>query len=190
LIQSPRFREAANISLDFDGVLSTLVLGRAWEKTRQKRRPIPVASAIVRRLKRGLARATEGLRKPLPGAEDALRRLRSSRKALFILTSRTGERIAAAERWLDRYAWNDIFGRAFYNADGEDADRFKARILRDHPIDVHVDDDPETLAHLSRLFPDKQFIYMNFYRRKGPAAENVVVVSGWDEVPGLFLQDR
>jgi hypothetical protein len=189
MIQSQRFLQAENISLDFDGVLSTLVLGRAWEKTRQKKKPVPLVSGLVRGLKRGLARATEGVRKPLPGAEGSLRQLRSSRKTLYLLTSRTGERIAAAERWLDRYAWNDIFERAFYNADGEDADRFKARILRDHPIDVHVDDDPETLAHLSRLFPDKLFVYMNFYRRKGPAGDNIAVVSGWDEVPGLFLPD-
>ena len=190
MIQSPRFRQAANISLDFDGVLSTLVFGRAWEKTRQKKKPIPLASVVIRGLKRGLARATESCRKPLPGAEGSLRQLRSSRKTLYILTSRTGERIAAAERWLDRYAWNDIFERTFFNTEGEDADRFKARILGTHPIDIHVDDDPETLEHLSRLFPDKLFVHMNFYRREGPAGDNIVVVGGWDEVPGLFAPDR
>ncbi len=179
-----------NISLDFDGVLSTLVLGRVWEKTRQKKKPIPLASSVIRGLKRGLARATEGHRKPLPGAEGALRQLRSSRKTLYLLTSRTGERIAAAERWLGRYSWNDIFERAFYNIEGEDADRFKERILRTQPIDIHVDDDPETLECLSRLFPDKLFVHMNFYRRKGPAGDNIVVVGGWDEVPGLFAPDR
>lgn len=186
MIQDPRFREAAAISLDFDGVLSTLVLGRAWEKTRQKKRQVPLVSGVVRGLKRGLARATEGLRKPLPGAEGSLRRLRSSGKTLYILTSRTGERIAAAERWLDRHAWNDIFERAFFNAEGEDADRFKARILGTHPIDVHVDDDPETLERLSQLFPDKLFVFMNFYSRKGPAGGNIVAVRGWNEVAGLF----
>ena len=190
MIQSPRFRQAANISLDFDGVLSTLVLGRAWEKTRRKKKPIPLASVVIRGLKRGLARTTESFRKPLPGAEGSLRQLRSSRKTLYILTSRTGERIAAAERWLDRYAWNDIFERTFFNTEGEDADRFKARILGTHPIDIHVDDDPETLEHLSRLFPDKLFVHMNFYRREGPAGDNIVVVGGWDEVPGLFAPDR
>jgi len=190
MIQSPRFRQAANISLDFDGVLSTLVFGRAWEKTRRKKKPIPLASVVIRGLKRGLARTTESFRKPLPGAEGSLRQLRSSRKTLYILTSRTGERIAAAERWLDRYAWNDIFERTFFNTEGEDADRFKARILGTHPIDIHVDDDPETLEHLSRLFPDKLFVHMNFYRREGPAGDNIVVVGGWDEVPGLFAPDR
>jgi hypothetical protein len=190
MIQSPRFREAAAISLDFDGVLSTLVLGRAWEKTRQKKKPVPLVSGMIHGFKRGLARATEGLRRPLPGAEGSLRELRSSRKTLYILTSRTGERIAAAERWLDRHAWNDIFERAFFNTEGEDADRFKERILRTHPIDIHIDDDPETLEHLSRLFPDKLFVHMNFYRRKGPAGDNIAVVRGWDEVPGLFATDR
>ncbi len=77
MIQSPRFRQAVNISLDFDGVLSTLVLGRAWEKTRQRKKPVALVSAMIRGLKRGLARATEGLRKPLPGAEGALRQLRA-----------------------------------------------------------------------------------------------------------------
>jgi hypothetical protein len=181
-----RFDGARCVSLDFDGVLSTLVLGRAWEKTRQKKRPIPVISPAVRGLKHGLAALTEGLRKPLPQAERSLRQLRAAQRTLCILTSRTGERIAAAERWLDRYAWTGLFERSFFNTGGEDADRFKERILRTHAIDVHIDDDPETLAHLSGLFPDKLFIHMDYYHRKGPVGANIVDVRGWDEVPALF----
>lgn len=186
MLDNRRFDEARCVSLDFDGVLSTLVLGRAWEKTRQKNRPIPVISPAVRGLKHGLAALTEGLRKPLPQAEQSLRQLRSAQRTLCILTSRTGERIAAAERWLDRYAWTGLFERSFFNTGGEDADRFKERILRTHAIDVHIDDDPETLAHLSGLFPDKLFIHMDYYHRKGPKGANIVAVRGWDEVPALF----
>jgi hypothetical protein len=186
MLDSRRFDQARRISLDFDGVLSTLVLGRAWEKTRSKKRPLPIISPAVRSLKYGLAALTEGLRKPLPQAESVLEGLRASQKALYILTSRTGERIAAAERWLDRYAWTGLFERSFFNTEGEAADRFKERILRTHAIDVHIDDDPETLAHLSRLFPDKLFVHMGYYRRKSPEAANIVAVRGWDEVPALF----
>lgn len=177
---------AGRISFDFDGVLSTLVLGRAWEKTREKKRPVPVLSPAVRGLKRGLAALTEGLRKPLPEAETSLRALRASGRTLCILTSRTGERIAAAERWLARYGWNGLFERAYFNAGAEDADRFKARVLRAEAIDVHVDDDPETLEHLSRLFPDRTFVHMNYYGRTGPQGANIVSVRGWAEIPGLF----
>ncbi len=60
---------AGRISFDFDGVLSTLVLGRAWEKTREKKRPVPVLSPAVRGLKRGLAALTEGLDGVLDAAE-------------------------------------------------------------------------------------------------------------------------
>ena len=74
----------------------------------------------------------------------------------------------------------------FFNAGGEDADRFKARTFGAHPIDLHVDDDPGTIACLSRLFPEKLFVHMDRGRRKGPAAGNVVVVHDWDEVAGLF----
>lgn len=186
MLDSRRFDQARCISLDFDGVLSTLVLGRAWEKTRPKKQPIPVISPVVRGLKHGLAALTEGLRKPLPQAESSLGQLRASQKTLCILTSRTGERIAAAERWLNRNAWTGLFERSFFNTEGEDADRFKERILRTHAIDVHIDDDPETLAHLSRLFPDKLFVHMGYYHRKSPEGANIVVVRGWDEVPALF----
>ena len=82
------------ISFDFDGVLSTLVLGRTWEKTRAKKRAVPIFTPAVRGLKHGLAALTEGFRKPLPGAEEALRELRASGLTLFLLTSRTGERIS------------------------------------------------------------------------------------------------
>ena len=178
------------VSFDFDGVLSTLVLGRTWEKTRAKKRSVPIVTPAVRGLKHGLAALTEGFRKPLPGAEDALRELRASGLTLFLLTSRTGERIAAAERWLERRGWSDVFGRKFYNEEGQDADRFKAGIIRTQPIDVHIDDDPETIACLSRQFPDKLFIRMDHYRRKGPQADNIVTVSAWDEVPAFLAINR
>jgi hypothetical protein len=175
------------ISFDFDGVLSTLVLGRTWEKTRAKKKPVPVITPLVRALKHGLAALTEGLRKPLPRSEDALRELRASGATLYLLTSRTGGRIGAAERWLERRGWSGLFDRKFYNDGGEDADRFKASVLHGHPIDAHVDDDPETVACLSRLFPDKRFVRLDHYRRKGPEGPNIVTVREWDEVPGLFV---
>lgn len=174
------------ISFDFDGVLATLVLGRTWEKTRAKTKPVPVVTPVVRALKHGLAALTEGLRKPLPGSEDALRDLRAAGATLYLLTSRTGERIVAAERWLERRGWSELFDRKFYNDEGEDADRFKSSVIHAHPIDVHVDDDPETVACLSRLFPDKRFVRLDFYRRKGPEGANIVTVREWDEVPELF----
>jgi FMN phosphatase YigB (HAD superfamily) len=178
------------VSFDFDGVLSTLVLGRTWEKTRAKKRSVPLVTPAIRGLKHGLAALTEGFRKPLPGAEDALREIRASGLTLFLLTSRTGERIAAAERWLEQRGWPDVFDRKFYNEAGQDADRFKSAVLRSNPIDVHVDDDPETVACLSRQFPGKLFIRMDHYRRKGPQADNIVTVSAWDEVPALLAINK
>lgn len=182
-------RQAGSISLDFDGVLSTLVLGRAWEKTRANKRGVPVVTPLVHRLKTAVAALTEGLRRPFPAAEDALRGLRASRRTLYVLTSRTGERVPAAERWLEKFAWRDMFERLYFNLDGEDADRFKARILRSTAIDVHVDDDCETLSYLSGEFPERLFIHMNCYHRKSPAADNILVVHSWAEIPGIFSLD-
>jgi uncharacterized HAD superfamily protein len=186
MIETGRFDRARWISLDFDGVLSTLVLGRTWEKTRDKARPGLLGSPLVRGFKTFFASLTEWSRKPLPQAEGVLRRLRSSQKTLCVLTSRTGERITAAERWLDKYAWGDMFDQLFFNTESEDADQFKAKILRTYPIDIHIDDDPETLSHLSRLFPEKVFVHMDVYRRKIPEGDNIVVVRTWDEIAGLF----
>ena len=176
---------AKTISMDFDGVLSSLVLGRTWEKTKAKKRPVPVVTPAVRAVKIGLAALTERLRRPLPHAEEAVREIRATR-TLYLLTSRTGPRIAAAERWLARYDWGALFAVRFFNAEGEDADRFKARIIGANPIDVHVDDDPETVAYLAGLFPDRMFIHLNHYRRRSPAGSNILAVSGWDEVAALF----
>jgi hypothetical protein len=184
------FDSARSISLDFDGVLSTLVLGRTWAKTRKRRDLGPLLTPAVRVLKAGLAFTTEGLRKPVPRAQEVLTELRSADKTLFLLTSRTDERIAAAERWLDRYAWRGLFERLFFNADGEDADSYKARVLRAQPIDIHIDDDPETVAYLARLFPEKLFIHMNIYRRRSARGDNIVVVHAWDEIAGLFTDGR
>jgi len=182
------YERARTVSLDFDGVLATLVLGRAWEKTRAKRKSVPLVSPLVHRLKSFVASLTEWSRKPLPRCEDALRQLRSSEKKLLVLTSRTGERIPAAERWLRKYRWNEFFDRVIFNTAGEDADEFKAKMVRTEAIDVHIDDDAETLAHLARQFPEKRFIQLNYYGRKSPAAANIVVVRSWDEIPGVFRQ--
>ncbi len=181
-----RYDQARSISLDFDGVLSTLVLGRAWEKTRAHKKRIPLLSPLVHGLKTTVAALTEGFRRPFPRAEDALRELGASQRKLYILTSRTGERVPAAERWLEKFDWQDVFERLFFNLEGEDGDRFKARILRSTDIDVHVDDDSETLSYLSREFPERLFVHMNCYRRKSPAADNVIVVHSWEEIPGVF----
>jgi hypothetical protein len=184
-----RYARARTVSLDFDGVLATLVLGRAWEKTRaKKKKGVPLVSPLVRRLKSFIASLTEGTRRPLPQSEDVLRRLRSPQRKLLILTSRTGEGIPAAERWLLKYRWNDFFDRVIFNTAGEDADEFKAKMVRTEAIDVHIDDDAETLAHLARQFPEKRFIHLNYYGRKSPAAANIVVVRSWDEIPGVLSQ--
>ena len=184
-----RYDQARSISLDFDGVLSTLVLGRAWEKARAHKKRIPLLSPLVHGLKTTVAALTEGFRRPFPRSEDALRELRASQRKLYVLTSRTGERVPAAERWLEKFAWQDMFERSFFNLAGEDADRFKARILRSTDIDVHIDDDSETLTYLSREFPERLFVHMNCYRRKSPAADNIIVVHSWEEIPGVFGLD-
>jgi len=184
------FDRARSVSLDFDGVLSTLVMGRVWEKTRGRKKPTPFLTPAVRAVKTGIASLTEGLRKPLPRAVEAVREIRSSQRTIVLLTSRTGSRIAAAERWLLRHMGPGLFEALFFNIEGEDADLFKARIIGTHPIDVHIDDDPETLAVLSRQFPDRLFIHLNHYRRKSPSAGNIVVAAGWDEVAALFAAER
>jgi hypothetical protein len=184
------FERARTVSVDFDGVLSGLVLGRTWEKARARKKRASFLSPAVRVVKNGMAALTEGLRKPLPHAGEALRGIRSSQRTLFLLTSRTGPRIAAAGRWLERYLGAGLFERLFFNTEGEDADRFKARILASQPIDVHIDDDPETLALLAGEFPDRLFVHLNRYRRKSPRAGNIVVVAGWEEVAALFAAPR
>ena len=136
------------------------------EDARRKRADPPHRSSRPR--PDDFRRLTEGLLKPFPQAEDVLRQLRASRRTLYVLTSRTGERVPAAERWLDRFAWRDIFDELFFNLEAEDADRFKAKILRSTAIDVHVDDDAETLSYLSREFPERLVVHMNCYRRKSP----------------------
>jgi hypothetical protein len=185
---SPRFDRARSISCDFDGVLSTLVLGRRWVKTRDREKAIPILSPITDGLKALLGALSEALRGPFPHAEEVLRRLRSSERTLYVLSSRTGPGVGLARRRLERQGWRDLFEREFFNVDGEDADLFKARILSATPIDVHIDDDPETLAHLSSEFPQKLFVHMNYYQRESLTAPNVITVRSWRELPAIFFQ--
>jgi hypothetical protein len=186
MVQDRRFEQARTISLDFDGVLSTLILGRRWIKTHARRPPVPLLSPAGRVFRTGLAVLTQKWRKPYPHAKDVLQRLRSSGRTLYLLTSRTAERIAPADRWLDRQGYRGFFERLLYNAGGEDADTFKARMLREHPIEAHVDDDPETIARLAGLFPDKLFVHLDHRPGRGPRAANIVAVRDWPELAVLF----
>jgi len=183
----PLFDQVRSISCDFDGVLSTLVLGRRWVKTRARKRAIPLLSPIGEGLKALIGALSERLRGPFPRAGEVLHRLRSSEKTLYVLTSRTGAGVGLARRWLERQGWRGLFAEEFFNVDSEDADLFKARILRTAPIDVHIDDDPETLAHLSAEFPRKLFVHMNSSKRESVTAPNVVTVRSWPELSAVFF---
>ncbi len=182
----PRFDQARTISCDFDGVLLSLVLGRRWVKAKARTRRIPILTPLSEGLQALVGSLAEALRGPFPHADEVLRRLRSSEKTLYVLTSRTGAGIGLARRWLERQGWQDLFAQTFFNINSEDADRFKARILGAMPIDVHIDDDPETLAYLSSEFPEKLFVHMNYYRRKSLTAANVVTVLSWQELPAIL----
>jgi FMN phosphatase YigB (HAD superfamily) len=186
MTEDRRFEQARSVSLDFDGVLSTLILGRRWAKTHAGRPPVPLLTPAVRALRAGVACLTQRYRKPYPHAEAVLRALRSSGKELYLLTSRNGERIAPAERWLERRAWRGFFERLLFNVEGEDADAFKAKMLREHPIDVHIDDDPETVARLAALFPGKLFIHLDHQPGRGQGGKNIAVVADWQELAELF----
>jgi hypothetical protein len=188
--RTPRYDQARSISLDFDGVLSTLILGRPWIKTRARTSGLPLLSPLVQGGKRLLGFLTHRLRSPFPGAESLLRDLRASQRSLSVLTSRTGGSVAEARLWLDRFGFRELFDELHFNLGGEDADAFKARILRSTPIDVHIDDDPETLAYLSAQFPDKLFVHMNCYHRKSLTAPNVITVGSWQELPAVFFPGR
>lgn len=181
-----RFEQALAISFDFDGVLSTLVLGRRWAKTRPQRPPVPFLSPAAKAFKTGLAVLTQRWRRPYPQAGDGLRRLSSSGRTLYLLTSRTEERIPPAERWLDRQAWRGLFTGLFFNVGREAADAFKAEMLRAQPIDVHVDDDPDTVAYLAGLFPDKLFVHLDHQHGPSPQGPNIAAVRDWQELVDLF----
>lgn len=182
-----RFERARTISFDFDGVLSTLVLGRRWIKTRARGRAVPVLSPLGDGLKALIGSVTQALRGPFPHAGEVLGRLKSSEKTLYVLTSRTGAGVGLARHWIERQGWRGLFEQSFFNLKRDDADSFKAGILRATPIDVHIDDDPETLGFLSVEFPERLFVHMNCYDRKSLTAPNVVAVHSWQELPALFF---
>jgi hypothetical protein len=181
-----RSAQARSISFDFDGVLASLVLGRRWAKTRRKKPPVPVITPLFRALKRAVESLSERTREPYPGADAVLRRLRSSGRSLALLTSRADERIATAEHYLDRLGWRGLFDRLSFNTATDDADSFKEAALRAHPVDVHVDDDPGTIARLAPLFPGTLFVHLDHGGRGGAQGPNVVVVRDWAGIGALF----
>ncbi len=144
--------------------------GSAGPRRAGRRPPSRSSTPVVRALKAAVESLTERLRKPYPHAAETLAQLRAAGLTLYVLTSRADERIAAAERWLDRRGWRGSFERLFFNVDGEDADAFKAGILRAHPVDIHVDDDPGTIAQLAPLFPDMLFVHLDHERGRSPGA--------------------
>jgi hypothetical protein len=180
------FARARTVSFDFDGVLARLVLGRRWAKTRRRKPPVPVLTPAVRALKRLVESLSERSRRPYPVAGDVLRRLRASGLSLSVLSSRAEERIAAAERFLDRAGWRGLFDRLEFNTAIDDADTFKEASLRAHPVDVHVDDDPGTIARLAPMFPETKFVLLDHRGRGASLGVNVVAVRDWRGIGALF----
>ncbi|MCK7482957.1 MAG: hypothetical protein M0C28_41960 [Candidatus Moduliflexus flocculans] len=179
------------ISFDFDGVLG-VPRPRAGPGRRRRRRRSPCRSStpVVRAVKRGLAALTEGLRQPLPRVRERPARAPGFRRHPLSPDLADGR---AASPPPSAGSRTPAAGRASSTASSTTTTAKTPTASRlpsstTHPIDTHVDDDPETVACLSRLFPDKRFVRLDHYRRKGPSSgANIATVREWDEVPALLL---
>ena len=163
--------QSRTISFDFDGVLASLVLGKRWAKTRKKKSPIPLVSAAVRALELGVGSLTERLQKEAlsgtrPGDAGAAPDGRADALRADLARGRADRRRGALAR-PPRLA--GVLRASLLHVDGEDADALEELTVRAHPIDIHVDDDPGTIAHLAPLFPDMLFVHLDHERGPEPA---------------------
>lgn len=170
------------ISCDLDGVMASLIFGKVWRK-----KP---AHAVFQTnklwkifdfLENLWMILTENFRQPILGSKEALQGVKKESLSLYLLTSRSKNLIPATEHWLKKFDLYNLFDKNFFNQKYKSHKEFKAEIIKKENIDLHIDDDLETLDYLSDLFPEKTFVYFNLYNNRYLKKKNVFEIKNWKE---------
>ena len=173
------------VSIDCDGVLIKLVLGRVWKKN-----PTPKSKSIGLRIFNVIERQWNylmySLREPIPGVENGLKKLKDHGNRLLLVTSRGDNLIPPTLWWLKKHGLYKYFDEIILNKDRLLPKEYKRRMIVSNEVTWHIDDDYETVDYLSKKLSDNLFVHFQYYRSKKIEEKNVRMATDWGKVVELI----
>lgn len=178
-------KHVKRISIDFDGVLMSLFMGRSWVQPftsksskngdRKRVKYIRIFFDIVSTLISFVTRF------PIPGANEFLEK--SPKRTKFILlTSRNSYLKTLTILWLRIFGVFKYFENFRFNDLKIPQAEFKVEQIKINDIDMHIDDNLPTIQKLSENYPDKVFIYFNHHKGKSYKGFNVIEMHDWKDL--------
>ncbi|MBP9817449.1 HAD hydrolase-like protein [Candidatus Shapirobacteria bacterium] len=140
------------ITVDCDGVIMENIGGRNW--TNQSKNESE--TTIYKTLNLAWATFNHQWRRPLPGIEEALIKLKNEGYKLVLVTSRKEYLQPLTMRWLKKWGLEKYFEGFYFNNFGTTAVESKVRNLGQIGPIGHIDDNEETVKELNLKFPPRR----------------------------------
>ena len=169
------------ISVDFDGVIIRLFLGRLWRRQPLHLRSRRSSYLFVDQMEYLWNYFWQPTRGPIPGSLAGLTYLKKHTSNLCLLTSRTGNLFPLVVAWLQQHGYKGIFNQKFCNREFIPSHLFKKNMIIKNHISLHVDDDPVTLEFLAKELPQVNFIHLRYYHQPLVNLPNVHPYNSWSE---------
>lgn len=183
-----RITSARVISVDMDGVLIGLFLGRTWLD-------VPYKHDIVKKVMHNGkshpimhfvdhigTHVGNYFKTELPDAYKVFSLWKSQGKDIYITTARRKGSSAASIKWLTQKGYYPLIKGLEFNNDNVIPKLYKDEVIKRIKADVHIDDNVEIIKHLSETFPEKFFILFSKNHSAHLFGPNVAVISSWDKL--------
>lgn len=175
------------VSVDFDGVILQLVLGRLWRRQPFKQKQ-PILGQLLAPFEFLWSYLSLTFRRQIPSSLNSLSQLKSYSIRLYLLTSRNPNDFSACRFWLNQNGYASVFDRLFFNKNSDSSLQFKLDTIRDQKINVHIDDDPVTLEFLAQSLPNTRFIHFRYYHQPTPKFSNITPCDSWPQIVKYLSQ--
>jgi hypothetical protein len=144
------------LTVDMDGVICRPILG--WNAGIHRElldpaTPPKPARVYPRWLNAPLDHLRFDLRRPMPGAREAMQELATIRRLVLLTGRRT-----APHGWLGRHGFEGIFERVVINDTRARSPHYKLNLVRALGAHEHVDDDPRTAQLLAESSQARIFL--------------------------------
>jgi len=140
------------ISIDFDGVLLELFMGREWAPDVASKQKIGTKIKIPKHIGKYVMRLNLKIRKKMPDVEKALEHIRGKVEKMYLLTSRNNILREDTIEWL-KNNHIDIFDEYVFNVPEENSADFKIKEINERNIDLHIDDNLEVSLKIAKECP-------------------------------------
>lgn len=164
--------KANTISVDFDGVIMSFLFGRSWKSAPSKPRSwfYPFEEALTGFFHR--------FRYEIPECRETLAKIKGKGKKMYVLTVRNPITAKRAKHWLKHHGFEDIFDDVLHAGFTANAAEFKAQVIKDKNIDLHIDDDFTVISGLNERLPENINLFL-FHNKKTLESPRIAKVEDW-----------